>query len=202
MPSEVPYNESLQNSNYYGNGIIVQQSVNLDTPIMEGHRGVVCDKQPIKYDEKEKVNKNVNNNFKKFMNDSVDKYNYEDRMEENIDRGLDFLQMAENQNLDFDGDGVPDIDLSDMYLPIDSKAVSVEKIDNTVKEEEKPVVQPMIEQDAVAKFNHMPEPKKYEVPKSEVKTVTANASDQAIKTSDMVTMGVGALALVSMFLGR
>ena len=209
MPSEVPFNQSLKGSNFYGNGILLQRPVNLNTPIRNMDSGTICDKQPIKYNQHEKVSNNIINNFEKYTNESVENYNNNERSNDQTDRGLDLMARAEGQNLDFDADGMSDMDLMNMFLTENKKADEAqEKIEEGKEdkleekslktvETDKPEIEPVKKIEAV--LSHIPTAKPHETPLNELKSNTAFSN---MKTSDMVSMGVGAVAMLSMFMGR
>tara|TARA_R110002124_G_scaffold24417_1_gene89479 strand:- start:281 stop:577 length:297 start_codon:yes stop_codon:yes gene_type:complete len=71
-----------------------------------------------------------------------------------------------------------------------------EKSVNTV-EADKPELEPVKKIEAV--LSHIPKAKPHETPQNDLKSTTAFSN---MKTSDMVSMGVGAAAILSMFMGR
>ena len=209
MTKEVAFNQSLKGSNFYGNGVLISRPVDLNTPIRQMDSGTICDKQPIKYDPHEKVSKNIINNFEKYTNESIENYNNNERSDDQSDRGLLLMQASEGQNLDFDGDGMSDMDLMNMFLTENRKADEAqEKIEegkedkleeksiNTV-EADKPEIEPVKKIEAV--LSHIPKANPHETPQNDLKSTTAFSN---MKTSDMVSMGVGAAAILSMFMGR
>jgi len=212
MP-EVAYNQALTNKDYYGYGIVSNRSVNLNLPgqkMMKG--GIPCDKRPISYPPKEKVNRNYDNHYEDYLNESIDSLNFEERNEDRLERGLSFSQNNPNENFDFNNDGIPDLNLFDYKMPTDGK--SAEVLDDLVNEPDKEnepqpiaekstkVAEPIVSvKEPELKSIEQQELKK-ETPQNQLKDVTANATDKQISMSDGIIMGIGGLALATLILGR
>ena len=97
---------NLRGEEFYGSGII-QNTVpqNLDSVNVLKHERNVT-KEPIRVDGKEKVNKiRGDNYYKDYMKEPLNKQNYGKRDDVHFDEAVNYLEPAENQNLDFDGDG-------------------------------------------------------------------------------------------------
>ncbi len=225
MPGEVPFNQSLRGENYYGYGIITATPMNnLDNiPELEMQKGgKPCDKQEVLYGLHEKVARNAPNNYKMILEDSTMKMNYNQRQEEDLDRGVAFVEGVENQNLDFDGDGELDINLEDTRMVNNEKADEVNELirqlaedtpalpeastktnepEKVIKEEHKKIVNQKAPKEELASEQEQPKP--YEKPKNELKSVEANLSNKnRFNLGDGVVMGAGGLALALMLLGR
>ena len=211
---QVAYNQALKNSDFYGYGIVQNRQISLDLPgmaMMKG--GIPCEKRPITYPPNEKVNRNYTNNFENYLNQPIDSLNFEERADDRVNRGLTFAENNPNENYDFDGDGVPDLDLFNHSVINDPKSAEVaETLQETPEEDEE--AEQQIEEKST-KVNEpevvMKEPElksveqqllKKETPQNELKDVTANATDKQISMSDGVIMGVGGLALAMMILGK
>ena len=220
MP-EVPYNQAL-NTEFYGLGVITNTSKpNLDMePMSMLKGGIPCEKEPIGYPPLEKVNKNFTNNYEDYLNESINKLNFMDRSEDRLDRGLEMIESTENQNFDFDRDGMPDLDLSNYYnpvdnnseefkeeldkIPIDNSELSIQKTADQIieekpiekKEQEVLIKNPQMELDGQQK------PKTYEKPQNELKEKTANISDKSISGVEGVQMGIAGLALAMLLMGK
>ena len=216
MPKEVPYNHALTNQEFYGFGVVQRRPVNLDSrPMSMTKGGIRCDKQPISYPPLEKVNKNFKNHYTNYLNDSVDNLNFEERADEQLDRGLSFAEAAPNENFDFSGNGRPDLDLNNYYLPMDKKSAEVADdfvVENVEKEEEpqkkieekstKVIEAPVVEKESELQSIEQQKPKTFEKPQNELKSVTANIKDKQITMSDGILVGLGGLALGALMMGR
>ena len=231
MP-EVAYNQSLTNSNYYGFGTIsLINKPNLDSMpsmINAGTRGGnYCSKENIKYGLREKVNRSAQNHLTDYMNESVDDLNFEEKVQINNDKGLEYSEMAETQNLDFDGDGVLDMDLYNLNIisnekseevndgysaapeeavteepeqKLEEKSVNIAEKEEVIEESHSEIINPKTKSAELA--SEQEKPKSYEIPKNELKSVTANISNKQISMADGVVMGAGGLALAMMIMGR
>jgi len=216
MPGEVPYNHALTNQEFYGFGIVQRSPVNLDSRPMEMMKGGIrCDKQPITYPVHEKVNKNFKNHYTDYLNESIDSLNFEERADDQLDRGLSFAEAAPNENFDYDGDGRPDLDLNNYYLPNDKKSAEVADdfvVENPEKEEEpqqkieekstKVIEAPVVEKESELQSDEQQKPKTFEKNQNDLKSVTANLKDKTIMSSDGILVGLGGLALGMMLMGR
>ena len=220
MPQEIPADISMKRSDYWGNGIILNTAppnlnsvMNMAMPKGGNH----CEKEELIYRPHEKVQKNAPNYLKEYMTGPISQYNYEQAEDKNLTMGLDYLEGVENANLDYDGDGRLDFNLMDMRLPVNAKAEDViEKLTEAPDNVEQPL--PADPPKAVIKdtgpehvevirgekkiLQNEIEINKTETPQNELKSVTANKRDKTLSTADMVTMGVGGMALAAMIFGR
>ena len=231
MVNEVSYNQSVSNQDWYGYGVVQVRKPNLD---MTANRmpkgGVYCDKEPIRYNPHEKVMPNAPNHFKDYMNDSIDSLNFEERAEERVETGLLFTDGAATENLDFDMDGVPDMDMYDLKVVpnkkatevaedmaevasgeaiaeveapinhIEEKSVKFKEPEVVVKESHMEIVNPKTKSAELA--SEQEKPKTFEKPHNDMKSVTANISNKQISMSDGIIMGAGGLAMAMMIMGR
>lgn len=197
---------------YYGFGTI-QNTVPEDLDSLKPMKGErdVC-KEVINIDPKIKVDKDKGDNqFKKYIEEPVDKLNFGERERINFDTAIEFLEPMENQNLDFDGDNQPDFNYGDGFL----KGVEASKAMEAGKDlgeaegeqqlEEKPVAQ-------VVKEKPIMEPERELKAQESRPTMegnkdnrlknTDNAKDSQIKMADGVIMAAGALAVAMMVMGK
>jgi len=225
MPGEVAFNQSLRGENYYGYGIITATPMNnLDNiPELEMQKGgKPCDKQEVLYGLHEKVARNAPNNYKMIVEEPSMKMNYNQRQEEDLDRGVAFVEAVENQNLDFDNDGELDIDLGDTRMVNNEKADEVNELirqlaedtpalaeastktnepEKVIKEEHKKIVNQKAS--GIELASEQDHPKPYEKAKNELKSVEANLSNKnRFSMGDGVVAGAGAMALALMIMGR
>lgn len=227
----VAFNQSMRGQDYWGFGIIQQTPFNNldskpDNMMMKG--GNPCMKEEIRYRPKEKVHRTQNNTYTDYFNESVDDYNYEEKQQLDLDRGLAYQENAENQNLDFDNDGRPDINLEDTKFIVNPKATEatealMEGLDYSNEDQHHPIEQELdpdppskpIKEDAEeAPVNihgggkeelggEQEMVKKYEKPRNQLKSVEANRNNKStMSMADGVIMGAGSLALAMMILGR
>jgi len=195
---------------FYGFGVIQNTSdTNLDDrePMKDERCG---DKYPIYTDGKIKVNKKLGENYyKDFMNEPVSQLNYEKRKELNFKSAVDFIEPTANENLDFDGNGEPDINFDDEVmirgLLADNSNEAAENIEdpNNIEPEsveEKKQEKPIIEGERELQGQ---ETGKREIVNKERKlNNTDTKSDNQIKMSDGVIMAAGGLAMALMVMGR
>jgi len=233
MPSEVAYNQSLRGADYYGFGVIQATPMNnlnsFPEQIQDNRGGNPCEKNALQYQPHEKVNRNVKNHYQNYLEESAMMMNYDERQQVDLDRGLNMVETAENQNLDFDGDGEMDMNLMDTKFPTISESTKEDlqvMMDNLPQEDDKndPPAESQIQEKSV-KVNeaenviiqpHMKvedprkgelageqvEVKKYEKPQNQLLAPTSVPTNKAITTADGVVMGAGALALAMMIMGR
>ena len=216
MPVEVSYNQALKGENYYGFGIIQATPMdNLDAQgdmIMDNRGGNPCLKEEIRTDQKLKVDKNKGKNYySDYLNEPISKLNFDERQEYNMDEGVRMVNEAENQNLDFDEDGVMDYKIPTTIVN-NKKAEEVkeqlEEPPEALPDKAEPVIKESHLQDPVnpetAKVfgGEQAETKTYEKAQNELESVTANISDNKIRTSEMIQMGAGAMALAMLVMSR
>ena len=99
-------------SSIYGNGVIrstVTPNLNILPMFNEqgGEKDVIYQKDNIKVDPK--IGKNY---YKDYMDQTVSKMNNEERKQVNFQESVRYMEEMENSNLDFDGDGKPDFDMT------------------------------------------------------------------------------------------
>ncbi len=220
----------MNNQDYYGYGVIQNPyNMSLNTPnnaMKQGGSQIV--KEPMGYQFGEKVNKDAPNRYQVYFAESVDKQNYDENAQVKLDRGLDYSEHAENQNLDFDNDGEPDLDFQEMRAIIENRETDEEaqKILEDIKEaniEKEDILQPNdpLEEKSIGKqtirdkMQDKPlietsnnellgqdQPLKWEKPRNELKENTANHSPKQISMADGVVMATGGMALAMMLLSR
>ena len=224
MPNDVSWNNSLKANNHYGQGVIQNTAMpNLNQASMVYGNGIIsqsCDKDVIRHHPSTKHIKGAPNHFTNYSNDPVSKPNLEERQDEHLNTGLDFLQMVENSNFDFDGDGSPDLDLNNYNLPMNKKEEEKQEQQQEVLEdpvknpaeqkiEEKPVnvvhtetVQKQSEEQALGVLKHLNRQDKTETPVNKLKEHSNAPTDSMIRSTDALQIGMGALALAMIFTGR
>ena len=195
---------------FYGSGII-QNTVpqNLDSVNVLKHERNVT-KEPIRVDGKEKVNKiRGDNYYKDYMKEPLNKQNYGKRDDVHFDEAVNYLEPAENQNLDFDGDGNEDLSygagLLQGLMGEAAAEVAEEIQEGEDKLEEKSIKEvakekPIIEGERVLQGQE--KQPTMEGNKDVKLKNTDTTTNKEMKMGDMVSMGAGALAVAMMLMGK
>ena len=192
----------------YGSGVIRSTiTPNLDIlPMFNevgGEKDVIYQNDNIKVDPK--IGKNY---YKDFMEHTVSKMNNEERKRVNFENSVKYMEEAENSNLDFDGDGKEDFDMSVGVKVSNEKSIEVqEEIANPAEIEEKSTVKVEVEKtdiEPTAKLEHIDDKKSSALDENKDKPMkdTDTQKQSVMSISDMVNLGSGALALGAILLGR
>mgnify|MGYP003647795725 CR=1 FL=1 len=168
-----------------------------------GEKDVIYQKDNIKVDPK--IGKNY---YKDYMDQTVSKMNNEERKQVNFQESVRYMEEMENSNLDFDGDGKPDFDMTGGVNINNSKSIEVqEEIQKPADIDEKSTVKAEVEKpdiEPTAELKHIDDKKSSELDENKdkpMKTVDTQKGT-VMSISDYVNMGSGALALGAILLGR
>tara|TARA_R110001606_G_scaffold240904_1_gene388917 strand:- start:534 stop:1145 length:612 start_codon:yes stop_codon:yes gene_type:complete len=195
-------------SSIYGNGVIrstVTPNLNI-LPMFDeqgGEKEVIYKKDNIKVDPK--IGKNY---YKDYMNQTVSKMNNEERKQINFEESVRYLEEMENSNLDFDGDGKPDFDMSGGVKINNSKSIEVqEEIQKPADIDEKSTVKAEVEKPDIentAELDHIDDKKSSGLDENKDKPMNTIDTQKGtvMSINDMINMGSGAIALGAILLGR
>ena len=195
-------------SSIYGNGVIrstVTPNLNI-LPMFDevgGEKEVIYKKDNIKVDPK--IGKNY---YKDFMDQTVSKMNNEERKQVNFEDSVRYMEEIENSNLDFDGDGKPDFDMTGGVKINNSKSIEVqEEIQKPADIDEKSTVKAEVEKvdiEPTAELEHIDDKKSSGLDENKDKPMldTDTQKGTIMSVNDMINLGSGAIALGAILLGR
>ena len=196
---------------FYGSGVIM----NTMRPSLDERKPLIhqreVHKDPIRIAPDIKVHPTLGKNYiKDFQEESIDKLNYDERDELQLNQAIDYLEAQPNEDFDFDGDGQTDFVYSEGELR-GKQAEHADEVGEMIEEGENKIEEKSIEEapkheiikDVKANEELKDEPKEILNGNKDVRLNNIDArSNESIKLSDMLTIGTGSLALAMMLMGN
>lgn len=189
---------------FYGSGIITNTvPANLDSiKVLKHERNVT--KEPIRIPANQKVNKVLGQNYyKDYLKESTDEQNYDEAQQLHFQQAINFIEPVENQNLDFDGDGNPDMDYGDGIIN-SLMGEDLEEEEQQIKEKsikEKVNEKPIIESERQLQ-GQQKQPTMEGNKDNKLKNTDNRTNKEVMRMGDMVALGAGALAVAMMVMSK